>query len=69
MTVKEQIRHLKTLPRDLEVWKSGPKDGTYVPLIVPAGGIAYLKPVRRTAGRYWEGDFECDETSKQVVVM
>ena len=69
MTVKEQIKHLKTLPQDLEVWKSGKKAGTFVPLTVPVGGVAYVKPVRLAAGRHWVGDFDCGEASKTVVMM
>ena len=69
MTVADHIKHMLTLPQDMEVWRCWDESGEYLPAEEPLGRV---DTICRSNGRSWRERYPPERnvpTDKQVCVL
>jgi len=69
MTIADVIAHLKTMPQDMEVWRTWDESGEYWPATEPQGRVDWVQQETRKDGRIrWKNSYE-EGRGKPVCVL
>jgi hypothetical protein len=68
MTVADMIKHLKTIPPDMEVWITWDESGEYWPADKPQCRVDWVEQVERRGKMRWESSYE-DGKGKAICIL